>query len=427
MTRDPRPNRRVVLAGAMAVAAGLGGALVMAAGRPRIAFTDTGRAKLEAILKDHISKGSAPGLVALVSRHGETHAFALGAMALEAAPPVRRDAIFRIASMTKPITAAVAMMLVEDGKLRLDEPIDRLAPELADRRVLKRLDGTLDDTVPAKRPITMEDVLTFRLGWGVVFAEGYPILKAVEPLAGFGMPNPASPIGPDEWMRRLSELPLMAQPGERWLYTTGSNLLGVLIARAAGKALELVFQERILGPLGMKDTAFWTPPEKLKRVVTGYFPQDGKLALFDPPNGMYAKPPAFPAGDSGLVSTADDYAAFARFMFTGLAPDGRRLLSEASLKAMTTDHLTAAQRKDGQNILGPGRGWGYGLGVVVEPNVDGVAPGAYGWNGGFGSSWFNDPAWDLTAILLTQRVFDSPDPPQLHKDFWRAAYGAMAA
>jgi CubicO group peptidase (beta-lactamase class C family) len=226
-------------------------------------------------------------------------------------------------------------------------------------------------------------------------------------------------------MARLGALPLMAQPGERWLYTAGSNVLGVLVARAAGQPLPTVFQERILGPLGMADTAFFVPPGKIGRVVTGYTKETGTYVLFDTPDGRYARPPAFPAGDSGLVSTADDFLKFARFLFSGRAPDGRRLISEASLKAMQSNYLTPAQRQDGALILGPGRGWGYGMGVVVEPNADGVAPGAYGWNGGFGTSWFNDPAKGLTAILLTQRVFDSPDPPQVHKDFWRAAYAAL--
>jgi CubicO group peptidase (beta-lactamase class C family) len=407
-------------------AAGLAGSAQATEGS-KMAFSKDRLAGLRQMLAAHVAKGSAPGLVALVARQGETHAWPMGAMSLNAgAPPVRRDAIFRLASMTKPITAVAAMMLVEDGKLKLDEPVDRLAPELANRRVLKRIDGPLDDTTPARRAITVEDVLSFRLGWGIVFAQGYPILDAVADLPGFGMPNPASPLTPDAFMVRLGALPLMAQPGERWLYTVGSNVLGVLVARAAGKPLDVVFQERILGPLGMADTGFHCPPGKLDRLITGYFPQDGKLALFDPPNGMYAKPPAFPAGDSGLVSTADDFARFARFMHSGVAPDGRRLLSDASLKAMTTDHLTAAQRDGGKDILGAGRGWGYGVGVTVEPNPDGRQPGAYGWDGGFGTTWFNDPKTGLTAILLTQRVFDSADPPPLIKDFWRTANAATA-
>jgi CubicO group peptidase (beta-lactamase class C family) len=389
-------------------------------------FSTEGLADLGKTLQQGIARGSAPGLVALVDRGGESETFALGDKALGGVDPMRPDTLFRLASMTKPVTAVAAMMLIEDGKLRLEEPVDRLLPELANRRVLKQIDGPLDDTVPAHRAITVEDLLTFRLGWGIVFAQGYPILDAVEGLHGFGMPNPADPMGPDEWMQRLSKLPLMAQPGERWLYTLGSNVLGVLIARAFGLTLPAFFEERILGPLGMADTGFFVPPQKVPRLATGYRPEDGGLALFDPPDGMFAKPPAFPAGDSGLVSTAADFAAFARFLQTGLTTGGQRLISEASLSAMTTNRLTRAQMDDGQMILGPGRGWGYGLGVVVDPNPDGVAPGAYGWNGGFGTSWFSDPARDLIAILLTQRVFDGPDPPALHKDFWAASYRALA-
>ena len=388
-------------------------------------FSTSGLANLEVVLKDHLARGSAPGFVALVSRGEETHAFPMGSMTLGGGAPVRRDTIFRIASMTKPVTAAAMMMLVEEGKLRLDEPVDRLAPELANRRVLKRIDGPLDETVPADRPMTIEDVMSFRLGLGIIFAEGYPILKRIADLPGFGMPNPAAPMGPDEWLRRLGGLPLMYQPGERWLYTTGSDVQGVLIARAAGRPLDVFFQERILGPLSMADTAFWIPAQKLPRVITGYATRDGKLVLFDPPDGMFARKPAFPAGDSGLVSIADDYLRFARFLRTGLAADGRRLLGTASLKAMETNHLTTAQRDGGRDILGAGCGWGYGMAVAVANTPDGMTPGTYGWDGGFGTSWFNDPGNGLTAILLTQRVFDSADPPRMHKDFRRAAYAAL--
>lgn len=414
-------NRRQLLVG-------VGGACLAACERRGTiqTFSDEGLQRLEEMLKAHVARGSAPGLVALVDHNGERHAWPLGRMSMDAdAPAVGRDTIFRLASMTKPVTAAAAMMLVEEGRLRLQEPVDRLLPELANRRVLKRLDGPLGDTVPAKRPITVEDVLTFRLGWGVQFDPELPISKATAELPGFGMPNPHSPLTPNAYMAELGKLPLMAQPGERWLYTAGSNVLGVLVARAAGKPLDVVFQERILGPLGMKDTAFYAPPGKTGRLITGYMPQAGKLVPFEPWNGMYARPPAFPAGDSGLVSTADDFAAFARFLHTGLGPDGRRLLSEGTLKSMKLDRLTPEQRKGGAEILGPHRGWGYVGGVYAERSPEGLAPGAYGWGGGFGTSWFNDPASGLVAILLTQRVFDGPDEPQLHKDFWRAAQASL--
>jgi CubicO group peptidase (beta-lactamase class C family) len=335
--------------------------------------------------------------------------------------------------MTKPVTAAAAMMLVEDGRLKLDEPVDRLMPELAGRRVLKAIDGPLDDTVPATRPITVEDVLTFRLGWGLVFAEpgSTPIVRAVEALdlAGFGMPNPSYPYGPDEWARRLGTLPLMHQPGERWMYTVGSNVVGVLVARASGQTLPAFFQERIFAPLGMTDTAFGVADDKVGRFVPAYHPEDGKLVAYDPPaTSPWRHEPRFPAGDSGLISSADDYLTFARMLLAGGTHEGKRLLSEASVKAMTTDHLTAAQRTDpdAEMILTRGKGWGYGMSVVAQAAANGPPAGAVGWCGGLGTSWTSDPAKDFTAVLLTQREFDGPDPPAIHKDFWTAAYGALA-
>ncbi|PZQ59505.1 MAG: serine hydrolase [Phenylobacterium zucineum] len=391
--------------------------------RAKIELSDAGVARIEADLKAHVAQGQPPGLVGLVARGAQTRIFPFGATRL-GGPPVARDTIFRIASMTKPLTAVAAMMLIEEGKLTLDAPIRPLAPELADLRVLKAVDGPLDQTVPAARAITLEDVLSFRLGWGVLF-DDTPIMRAAGEIPGFGMPNPASPYTDDSFMAALGKLPLMAQPGERWLYTLGANVLGVLVARASGRSLPEVFRERITGPLGMKDTDFHVPAEKAGRLITGYMNEGGKLAPFEPWNGLYAKPPSFAAGDSGLVSTADDYGAFARFMLTGLAPDGKRLLSEDSLRAMTTNRLTPAQMKDGEMILGPGRGWGLGIGVQVTTSPTGVQPGAYGWDGGFGTSWFNDPARNLSAVLLTQRVFDSPDPPAVHKDFARDVYGAV--
>jgi CubicO group peptidase (beta-lactamase class C family) len=316
------------------------------------------------------------------------------------------------------------MMLVEEGRLDLGAPIDALAPELADRRVLARMDAPLDDTVPARRRITLEDVLSFRLGWGIDFDPQAPFVKAAGDLPGFGMPDPAWPGDDDDFMRALGRLPLQAQPGERWLYTAGSNVLGVLVARAEGRPLDEVLRMRIFAPLGMTDTDFFVPADKQDRLVTGYVNKDGRLAPFEPWNGLYAKRPSFPAGDSGLVSTIGDYGAFARFMTTGTAPDGRRLLQPETLQAMTTNRLTPQQIEDGEPILGPGRGWGLGLGVQVSPGPHGVRAGAYGWDGGFGTSWFNDPALGLTAVLLTQRVFDGPDPPPVHKTFWRNAYAA---
>ena len=417
-------SRRYALTGAAATV-GLAACQRLPETSKTMTFKPDGLATLEKDLKANVATGQPPGLVALVSRGAATHAWPVGVMRL-GGPAVPRDAIFRIASMTKPITAVAAIMLVEEGKLTLDEPVDRLAPELANRRVLKRMDGPLAETVPAARAITLEDVLSFRLGWGIDFNPEAPFVKASADLPGFGMPNPAAAYTPDSFMAALGKLPLQAQPGERWLYTLGANVLGVLVARAAGQPLETVFQERIFGPLGMKDTAFHCPPDKAARLITGYVNDRGKLAPFEPYNDLFLKAPSFPAGDSGLVSTADDFAAFARFMHTGETASGSRLIKAETLKAMTTNRLTPAQIKDGEMILGPGRGWGLGLGVQVATSPVGVPVGAYGWDGGFGTSWFNDPATGLTAILLTQRVFDSPEPPPVHTAFQRDAVAAVA-
>src|SRR6266704_835248 len=224
--------------------------------------------RMHEVMADYVERGDVPGLVTLVSRRGEVHVDVIGTQAIGESPPMRRDTIFRISSMTKPIIAVATMILVEECELRLDEPVDRLLPELADRKVLKRLDGPLDETVPAKRPITVRDLLTFRMGFGQMMAppDSYPILKvASEQQIGMGPPSPSTMPTPDEWIRRLGTLPLMHQPGDKWMYNTGSDVLGVLIARASGQPLETFFRERIFEPLGMEDTGFSVPATKLER------------------------------------------------------------------------------------------------------------------------------------------------------------------
>jgi CubicO group peptidase (beta-lactamase class C family) len=325
------------------------------------------------------------------------------------------------------------MMLVDEGKLRLDEPVDRLLPELANRRVLRSIDANVDDTVPAKRPITIEDLLTFRCGLGMILAppDRYPIQKAIAALGvngvGFGPPDPAMPLDGDAWIRKIGSLPLFAQPGEDWLYTAGSNILGVLIARASGRPLSRFFEERIFGPLGMTDTAFFVPPAKINRLVHAYRPQHGALVVSDEPaTGKWSAAPAFEQGDAGLVSTADDYHSFARMLLDDGRHRGQTLLAPASVKAMKTNHLTAAQRAGGEAILGRGRGWGYGMSVVAD-TIPGQPPaGSFGWIGGFGSSWVSDPSNHLTMILLTQREFVSAGGDPIHQEFQGNAYQALA-
>ena len=254
--------------------------------------------RMHDVMVGYVERGEVPGLVTLVSRRGEVHVDAIGTQAIGNSPPMRRDTIFRISSMTKPIIAVATMILVEECKLRLDEPVDRWLPELAERKVLKRLDGPLDDTVPANRPITVRDLLTFRMGFGQMMAppDVYPILKAAsEQQIGMGPPSPLTLPAPNEWMRRLGQLPLMHQPGEMWMYNTGSDVLGVLIARASGQPLETFLRERIFEPLGMKDTSFSVPAPKLDRLAISYWtdPESGELKLYDDAEGsQWSRPPA---------------------------------------------------------------------------------------------------------------------------------------
>ena len=245
---------------------------------PTGALSAEGVTRLHEIMVGHVARGRAPGLVSIVSRHGDDHVDVIGSMATDGESPMRRDTIFRISSMTKPITAVATMILLEECVVRLDEPVDRLLPELADRRVVRRIDGPVDDTVAADRPITVRDLLTFRMGFGGYFGP-CPVNDMAAPLQlSVGPPQPSLPPEPDEWMRRFSTLPLMCQPGERWLYHTGADVLGVLIARASGVPLERFFRERIFEPLGMRDTAFWVPAADVDRFATSYVTDpDGAL------------------------------------------------------------------------------------------------------------------------------------------------------
>jgi CubicO group peptidase (beta-lactamase class C family) len=382
------------------------------------------------VMAGYIDRGEIPGMVTLVSRRGEMHVDALGVKSI-GGDPMRRDTIFRIASMSKPIVAAATMILVEECKLRLDEPVDRLLPELANRKVLKRMDGPLDDTVPAIRPITVRDLLTFRWGFGLMLGPAdTPILKAANELKiGMGPPSPATPP-PDEWIRRLGTLPLMYQPGERWMYHTGSDVLSVLIARASGLPLETFLRERIFEPLGMRDTGFSVPVAKIDRLAASYLAnvKTGKLEVYDQPEtGQWSKPPAFPSGAGGLASTVDDYHAFARMLLSRGEHGSDRILSQPSVEAMTTDQLTPEQKA--VSGLTPGyfesHGWGFGVSVVTK-RVDMSGPiGKFGWDGGLGTSWYSDRQEDMVTILLTQRAWTSASPPDVCLDFWTLAYQAI--
>ncbi len=389
-------------------------------------LTEKGKQRLHEVAEQYVGDGrdpgryQVPGLVALAACGDDVHVEALGSMTVGGAP-VARDTIFRISSDTKPITAAAVLALATEGRLDLDEPVDQLLPELADRRVLRRVDGPLDDTVPANRAITPRDLLTFTFGLGMMVemfatAEPWPVVAAADRLhlATFGPPDRGVQPDPDTWMAGLGSLPLLAQPGERWLYNTSASVLGVLAARAAGEPFGDVLRSRVLEPLGMADTGLWT--EETRRLVTAYRPGENGLVAWDQPDGLWSRPLEFGDGAADLVSTADDLLAFSRMLLRG----GDPVLPAALAREMTTGQLTAGQKAGGG--FGPeffnDKSWGFGLAVQDD--------GSYGWAGGFGSTWLIDPNHDLTVIVLTQRMFAGPVPEPLHTDFQAAAYDALA-
>ncbi len=395
-------------------------------------FSKSRLARMHETMSRHVESGYVPGLVTLVARRGEVHVDAIGQQDLGGTVPMARDTIFRIASLTKPVAAAAAMTLVEECRLRLDDPVDPWLPELADRKVLRSLDSEVTDTVPAHRPITLRDLLTFRLGLGavMVYPEKHPIQKAMSE-AGVA-PGPFLPtVGPDELMRRYGSLPLVHQPGERWLYDTGSHILGVLIARVCGKSFGEVLRERVLEPLGMKDTGFSVPADKLDRLPTCYWTEGGQrkdLAVFDEARGgRFASPPAFESGSGGLVSTVDDYYAFCRMMLDKGRYGQGRILSRPSVELMTTDQITPEQKAASPFFPGfwETRGWGLGLSVITKRDTLENVPGRFGWDGGYGTSGYSDPQEDMVGILMTQRVMDSPAAPPTYADFWTSAYQAI--
>ncbi len=368
-------------------------------------FDDTVVARIDELVEQAVADGQAPGVVAAVSRGDQIHVATAGVQTIGGAP-MRRDTLFRISSITKPMTAAAVLSLIDDGVFGLTDNVEELLPELARRRVLRSPDSPLTDTEPAQRSITVRDLLTFTWGLGMQGAmfmtpEPWPIVTAAaeQHLQIFGGPQPAQTPDPDTWLSRLGELPLLAQPGERWLYSAGSQVLGVLAARAVGKPFDEVMRDRLFGPLDMRDTAFFAAD--ISRLATAYDKRDGQFVVNDAPGGQWSAPPAFPDGAGGLLSTVDDVVAFGRMLLRGGSP----LLEPETVLEMTRNQLTETQLTNvwpGFSLLGD-RGWGYGVSTLDD--------GRYTWEGGSGTAWSNIPTEDLTVVVLTQRSTDETGMP----------------
>ncbi|WP_099907287.1 serine hydrolase [Streptomyces sp. TLI_171] len=371
---------------------------------------------LRALLERWVAEGAVPGAVALVARDGQVETAAAG----ELTPA----SLVRIASIGKPMTAALVLRLVEDGLLGLDDPVERWLPELAELRVVRTPGAPVTDTVPLERPLKVRDVLESRSGHGFPSDFSLPAVGLLAERLKQGPPQPQTVAPPDEWVAALAQVPLLHQPGAGWLYNTSSDLQGVLAARAAGRPFDELLAERLFAPLGMADTGFGAAPGQADRLSPLYQPRpDGTLAVIDPPDGQWARPPAFPSGAGGLVSTLGDVAAFLRMLRAGgRAEDGRRVLAEESVRLMTTDHLTERQRADAEVFL-EGQGWGYGGSVDLTAREPWNVPGRYGWVGGTGTAAHLVPSTGLVTVLLTQREMTSPSPPPLMREFWRYAAG----
>jgi CubicO group peptidase (beta-lactamase class C family) len=401
-------------------------------------FTETGLRRLHDVLARHVDSGKIPGVVALVSRgDGEPYVETLGTMRHEGGAPMQRDTIFRMASTSKPVSVSAAMVLLDECRLRLDDTVEAWLPELAGRQVLKRIDSQVDDTVPAKRPITVRDVLTSTFGLGMDMTMiGTPIMAALFE-QGITPNGPVPMPEQDEWMKRLGTLPLMYQPGERWQYQISSDLIGVLVSRVTGQSYDDFLQERIFGPLGMKDTGFSVPADQLHRLPPLYAPDPatGEFQVWDEAEGgRHSAPPAFQGGGGGLNSTADDYHAYFRMLLNHGVHEGQRILSRPAVELMTTNSLTAEQlaarealARDNVHIsFGQGQQGGWGFGMAVRTYRGDYAPiGQFGWDGGAGTSTYADPVNRITGILLTQVGTTVPSSIQLMNDFWTTLYQAL--
>jgi len=384
------------------------------------------------VLSGYIERKEMPGLVALVSHHEDVHIEALGTLTFNQSAPMRTDTVFRIASLAKPVTAVAAMILIEECKLRLDESIEPWIPELANRQVLRSLSSSLDDTVSARRPITVRDLLTFRMGFGSVMAppDTYPIQRSIREyqIGGDGPPRPSQAPTAEEWIRRLGSLPWIAQPGERWLYHVSSDVLGVLISRVTGQSLGAFMRERIFDPLGMKDTAFYAPSEKIDRLAGSYFfnQKTKTVDLYDDPaNSDWGSPPPSESAGGGLVSTVDDYFVFCRMLLNKGQHREVQLVSRTAVELMTSDQLTPEQRMGAELFFGNFSSWGFVMSVDIRRDDLFHNPGRFGWTGGLGTTAYTDPAENMIGMLFTQRMMDSPEPPKVFNDFWTLAYSAL--
>ncbi|WP_144112926.1 serine hydrolase domain-containing protein [Paraburkholderia sp. BCC1886] len=380
-------------------------------------------------MQGYVERGEVAGVVSLVWRRGEIGYFEpLGWRDQEAGLPMERDTLFRIASMTKPVTSAAILMLIEEDRLALDTPVSLWLPELGALRVLRDPSGPLDETDPLKAPLTVLDLLTHRAGFAYHFTASGPMADAyAQAFNGIDARGDGS-----AWLARIAGLPLMFQPGTRWHYGIATDVLGVLIERVTGMPLGDFFRTRIFEPLGMRDTAFSIPDAQLGRLATAYGVEPGtqRLVVEDHPSASrWSRTDRFQSGGGGLVSTAQDYLQFAQLLLGRGRVGDTRLLSHRSVDLMRSNFLTRDQRRVPAfgHVLWAGQGFGLGVSVVDDPAqqlpLGYRSMGSFGWPGAFGTSWFADPVEEMIGLMLIQRRGLEPFPMAV--DFERRVYDAI--
>lgn len=370
---------------------------------------------LDATLQELIETGRQVGIVTLVEQNDQIRVRSFGRQSLGGAE-MQPNTLVRIASISKPIVTAGALALLDEGRFALDDSVEKWLPELANRQVLRAPNADLDDTVPAKRPIIVRDLFNSCMGLGMLMTnEALPILAEAQRLQlGVGAPAPASYPPSNEWMARLGSLPLMYQPGERWTYQVSYAVLGVLIERVSGMALEAFLEERLFRPLGMQDTHFAVPEEKAGRFSECYrFDNEAKRnVVYDSATeGQWNKPPRFQSGADSLLSTALDLHKFGKMLLQNGKFGQKQILQEQSVLAMTSPQLSAEQAQTTEGFLEAEQSWGFGLAVQGK---------RYGWDGGLGCSWANDSASQTIGIFVSQNVWSEPDSLEPMQAFWQA-------
>ncbi len=374
----------------------------------RVGLATAPLADVDALMQSYVSEGKLAGVVMLIARDGKVaHAGAYGQMDIEGGQPMRRDALFRIYSMTKPITGVALMTLYDEGRFALDDPVAKYLPGFDNLKVFAGADGATNKLADLKRPVTIRDLMchTAGLAYGLFPAspvdEMYKEAKVLDRTKNL-----------DSMLERLVKIPLAAQPGEKWMYSIAVDVQGKLIEVLSGKSLDEFFAERIFRPLAMNDTAFYVPADKLNRLTVNYGKKDGHLSPVDgSKTSQFATRPALLSGGGGLISTADDYLRFAQMLLNRGELDGARILKPQTVELMTRNHLAETLVPITIGML-PLANTGFGLDFAVRVKAGEGEPagsvGEYWWGGAASTQFFVAPRENLICVGMTQFMPSTP-------------------